>query len=194
MDGQHEPKCLYDFIEVILRNPKEKIISGTRYKNGDLFWQNPWKDRFLVNTIITGILNTLGLSITDAFCGLKAYNCEAINDLDLEIKGYEMPIEMWIKSLKKGYSILEKEVPVIYKDRNEVLKNSRESFLFRKGEERIEKYIQLIELLTNSPLKKNVKVFESIFSYYFNDLAEINKNNFKQIQESIFKKIKELEA
>jgi dolichol-phosphate mannosyltransferase len=194
MDGQHEPKCLYDFIDIILKNPKEKIISGTRYKNGDLFWQNPWKDRFLVNTIITGILNTLGLSITDAFCGLKAYDCEAINDLDLEIKGYEMPIEVWIKSLKKGYSIVEKEVPVIYKDRNEVVKNSKESFLFRKGDERIEKYIQIIESLMGTPLKTNINVFESIFSKYFKSLDDINKDNFRKIQESIFKQIKELEA
>jgi dolichol-phosphate mannosyltransferase len=194
MDGQHEPKCLYDFIELILKNPKEKIISGTRYKNGDLFWQNPWKDRFLVNTIITGILNTLGLSITDAFCGLKAYDSEAINDLDLEIKGYEMPIEVWIKSLKKGYSIVEKEVPVIYKDRNEVVKNSKESFLFRKGDERIEKYIQIIESLMGTPLKTNINVFESIFSKYFKSLDDINKDNFRKIQESIFKQIKELEA
>ncbi|MCJ7650029.1 MAG: glycosyltransferase family 2 protein, partial [Candidatus Lokiarchaeota archaeon] len=98
MDGQHEPKCLYKFIDQILKNPTEQIISGSRYKNADNYWQKPWKDRFLVNTIITGILNTLGLSITDAFCGLKAYECNAINDLELEIFGYEIPIEIWIKS------------------------------------------------------------------------------------------------
>ena len=181
-------------VKLAYANPKEQIISGSRYKNVDLFWQNPWKDRFLVNTIITGILNTLGLSITDAFCGLKAYDCEAINDLDLEIKGYEMPIEVWIKSLKKGYSIVEKEVPVIYKDRNEVVKNSKESFLFRKGDERIEKYIQIIESLMGTPLKTNINVFESIFSKYFKSLDDINKDNFRKIQESIFKQIKELEA
>ncbi|HEC36675.1 MAG TPA: glycosyltransferase family 2 protein, partial [bacterium] len=103
MDGQHEPKYLYKFIELILENPPEQIISGSRYKISDLFWQNPWKDRFLVNAIITGILNTVGLSITDAFCGLKAYECNAINDLELKINGYEIPIEIWIKSMKKGY-------------------------------------------------------------------------------------------
>ena len=194
MDGQHEPKCLYKFIELILTKPPEQIISGSRYKNSDLFWQNPWKDRFLVNTIITGILNTIGFSITDAFCGLKAYECNAINDLDLQINGYEIPIEIWIKSIKKGYKIVEVGVPVIYKDRNSVLKNAKDSFLFKKGEERIEKYIHLIESLLNRPLKTKISVFESIFSNYFNRVDDISKDNFKDIQKSIFTQIKELET
>jgi len=194
MDGQHEPKYLYKFIELILERPQEQIISGSRYKNSDHFWQNPWKDRFLVNTIITGVLNTIGFSITDAFCGLKAYECIAINDLELEITGYEIPIEIWIKSLKKEYNIIEKGVPVIYKDRDAVLKNAKDSFLFKKGEERIEKYIHLIELLTNTPLKTKLNVFKSIFSNYFNTVDDITKYNFKKIQESIFTQIRELES
>jgi len=192
MDGQHEPKCLYKFIDQILKNPTEQIISGSRYKNADNYWQKPWKDRFLVNTIITGILNTLGLSITDAFCGLKAYECNAINDLELEVFGYEIPIEIWIKSIKKGYNVFEKAVPVIYKDRDAVLKNAKESFLFKKGEERIEKYIHLIESILGTPLKIKINVFKTIFSNYFNSVDEINKYNFKKIQEEIFTQIGEL--
>ena len=194
MDGQHEPIYLYKFIELILENPPEKIISGSRYKNSDLFWQNPWKDRFLVNAIITGILNTVGFSITDAFCGLKAYECNAINDLELKINGYEIPIEIWIKSMKKGYKIAEKGVPLIYKDRDALLKNAKDSFLFKKGEERIEKYIHIIESLLNTPLKTNINVFKSIFSNYFNSVDDINKYNYKKIQEAIFTKIRELET
>ena len=194
MDGQHEPKCFYKFIELILEKPSEQIISGSRYKNSELFWQKPWKDRFLVNTIITGILNTIGLSITDAFCGLKAYECNAINDLELGINGYEIPIEIWIKAMKNGYVIVEKGVPVIYKDRDAILKNAKDSFLFKKGEERIEKYIQLIESLLNTPLKTNINVFKSIFSNYFNSVDDINKYNYKKIQEAIFTKIRELET
>ena len=194
MDGQHEPNYLYKFIDLILQKPTEQIISGSRYKNSEHSWQKPWKDRFLVNAIITGILNTIGFSITDAFCGLKAYECSAINDLDLEINGYEIPIEIWIKSMKKGYQIVEKGVPVIYKDRDAILKNARDSFLFKKGEERIEKYIQLMETLLNTPLKKGVNVYKSIFSNYFNSGDDINKYNFKKIQESIFTQIRELET
>ena len=194
MDGQHEPKYLYKFIELILENPPEQIISGSRYKISELFWQNPWKDRFLVNMIITGILNTVGLSITDAFCGLKVYECNAINDLELKINGYEIPIEIWIKSMKKGYKIAEKGVPLIYKDRDALLKNAKDSFLFKKGEERIEKYIHIIESLLNTPLKTNINVFKSIFSNYFNSIDDINKYNFKKIQESIFTQIRELET
>lgn len=194
MDGQHEPKCLYRFIEQILENSSEHIISGSRYKNSDFFWRNPWKDRFLVNAIITGILNTIGFSITDAFCGLKAYKCDAINDLELDVNGYEIPIEIWIKSMKKGYNIIEIAVPLIYKDRESILKNAKDSFLFQKGEERIEKYIHLIESLLNKPLKTNIDVYKSIFSNYFNSVEDIDKYNFKKIQKSIFARIRELES
>ena len=182
MDGQHKPECLYKFINLILEKPPYQIISGSRYKNSNHNWQKPWKDRFLVNAIITGILNTLGFSITDAFCGLKAYECNAITELDLEISGYEIPIEIWIKSMIKGYKIVEKGVPVIYKDRDAILKNAKESFLFKKGEERIEKYICLIESLLNKPQKTKINVFESIFSRYFNSVDDITKDNYKEIQ------------
>jgi hypothetical protein len=96
--------------------------------------------------------------------------------------------------MKNGYVIVEKEVPVIYKDRDAILKNAKDSFLVKKGEERIEKYIHLIESLLNIPLKSNISVFKSIFSNYFNSVDDINKYNFKKIQESIFTHIRELET
>ena len=105
-----------------------------------------------------------------------------------------MPIEIWIKSMKKGYKIVEMGVPVIYKSRNAVLKDAKNSFMFKKGEERIEKYIHLIESLLGTPLKTPINVFKSIFSNYFNSVEVIDKDNFKNIQESIFKEIRELET
>ena len=46
MDGQHEPSCINKFVNRVLEgNVKEHIISGSRYKDPALFWQNPWKDR-----------------------------------------------------------------------------------------------------------------------------------------------------
>ena len=96
--------------------------------------------------------------------------------------------------MKKGYKIVEKGVPVIYKDRDAVLKNAKDSFLFKKGEERIEKYIHLIELLSSNPLKTNVNIYKSIFSNYFNSVDDITKYNFKKIQESIITQIRELET
>jgi len=96
--------------------------------------------------------------------------------------------------MKNGYTFVEIGVPVIYKDRDSILKNAKDNFLFKKGEERIEKYIHLIESLLNTPLKTNINVFKSIFSNYFNSVDDINKYNFKKIQESIFTQIRELET
>ncbi|MCP4763284.1 MAG: glycosyltransferase family 2 protein [archaeon] len=197
MDGQHEPRCLYNFTDKILDEKKlPQIISGTRYKDSKQFRQNPWKDRFLVNTVISGILNKIGFSITDSFCGLKAYRVNYINDLELLVDGYEMPVELWIKAKEKGFSIIETPVSVIYKDRDEALRSDikkKDSFLFKKGEERIEKYIKLINSLLERPIKSDIEVFETIFSKYFNSVDHIDKSNFKEIQDAIFEEIKNLE-
>ncbi|MHA1727559.1 MAG: glycosyltransferase family 2 protein [Promethearchaeota archaeon] len=198
MDGQHEPKCLYRFIDQILQNEERiEIISGTRYKDPNLFRQNPWKDRFLVNTIITGILNCNGFSLTDTFCGMKAYWVNCINELELKINGYEMPLELWIIAQEKNFKIKELSIPVIYKDRDKIMKTYRKirkrSFLFKKGEERLEKYLEIIRSLKKTALKSENNCFINIFSQNFIDLDEINKNNFQEIQKSIFDQIREME-
>ncbi|MHA1793438.1 MAG: glycosyltransferase family 2 protein [Promethearchaeota archaeon] len=195
MDGQHEPKCLYKFLEQIMKGDNDAvIISGSRYLDSKLFWQNPWKDRFLVNTIITGILNTLGFSLTDGFCGMKAHLTEKISTLDLIHDGYEMPIEMLIKSRRAGFKIIELAVPVIYKCRDDIItKNTPDPLLFKKGEERIERYFDIISEFASKPLKNNVNVYQEMFTYYFNKTREINKQNYSIIQNEIFSTIKELE-
>jgi hypothetical protein len=195
LDGQHSPQCLNKFVDKVLDgNLENEIISGSRYLDPSMFWQNPWKDRFLVNMIITGVFKSMGLTITDAFCGMKLHNVQAVNSLDLKIMGYEMPVEMFMKSIKNGYSISEEAVPVIYKNRDEMLEKNREdNFLFQKGEERLEKYLLLINSMLDKPLKSGIIDFVNIFTDYFNNYEEITKDNFKLIQQSIFKKIEDLE-
>ena len=123
IDGQHESQFLSQFVDFILQSHEQyEIISGSRYKDAKLFWQQPWKDRFLVNTVITGVLNTFGFSFTDAFCGFKAYRVNALSKLKLTLDGYEMPIQLWMEAQKSNFHIIEKSVPVIYKDRDMILK------------------------------------------------------------------------
>lgn len=193
MDGQHAPKCIYKFMDKILENSSEDIISGSRYKSPVLFWHNPWKDRFLVNAIITGIFNTIGFSITDAFCGLKLHNVKKINTLDLELNGYEMPLEMLLKAKQKDFIISEMGVPVIYKNRDQILINrGNNGFLFRRGEERIEKYINVINNLLETPLRPDISDYVEIFNKFYNSVEEITEDNFEAIRNSIFTLIEEL--
>ena len=52
-----------------------------------------------VNQQITQLLNErLGLRLTDAFCGFKAYRVAALKDLRLTETGYAMPLELWVQA------------------------------------------------------------------------------------------------
>ncbi|MHA1681540.1 MAG: glycosyltransferase family 2 protein [Promethearchaeota archaeon] len=194
MDGQHEPKCLYRFLDKIHQEGKKNdIISGSRYLDPAMFLQNPWKDRFLVNMVITGILNSIGFSLTDSFCGMKAHYVERINELEILHDGYEMPIEMLLRSKDNCLLITEIAVPVIYKCRDTVIKKSTpDSLLFKKGEERIEKYLEIIKELHGDSLVIDNQRVKEVFTKYFNAIREINKENFAGIQKKIFAEISDL--
>lgn len=195
MDGQHEPTCLYKFIDAIVKGTTASMISGSRYLDPDLFWQNPWKDRFLVNTIVTGVFNAvMPASLTDAFCGMKAHDVASINAIDLTRDGYEMPVEMLYKTVDAGQAIIEVAVPVIYKNRDEVIKKSSpDSLLFKKGEERIEKYLTLLAGLRGGWFNAPLDAYTAIFERYFNETGLVTRDSFKTMQRQIFDEIASLE-
>ena len=58
----------------------------------------------------------LGLKVTDAFCGFKAYRASALAKLDPTDDGYAMPLQVWVQAVEHGLSIVEVPVPLIYLD------------------------------------------------------------------------------
>jgi hypothetical protein len=68
---------------------------------------------------VTGWVNdSLGLSITDAFCGFKAYRVAKLSDLDLTVPGYAIPLQFWVQHAAAGHVIKELPIKLIYKDPN----------------------------------------------------------------------------
>ena len=116
-DHQHEPAYIPNFYREISRDDAD-IISGSRYllkvNSGIL---PPPPERVAVNKIITKILNeNLGISLTDAFCGFKAYRMGAISRLKLTVRGYGLPLQLWIQAGRANLKIREIPVPLIYHD------------------------------------------------------------------------------
>ena len=113
-DGQHEPQRIPQFVD---RCDSVDIVSGSRYLRvfgGD---SEPPADRRRINREITEELNRrLGLSLTDGFCGFKAYRVEALKRLALHEAGYAMPIELWVQAVAAKLRIVELPVPLIYLD------------------------------------------------------------------------------
>jgi dolichol-phosphate mannosyltransferase len=73
----------------------------------------------MINRQITRQLHErLGLNLTDAFCGFKAYRTSALELLKIEDNGYAMPLELWAQAAMLGLNIIEIPVPRLYLDLN----------------------------------------------------------------------------
>jgi dolichol-phosphate mannosyltransferase len=95
------------------------IISGSRYLQRLPGNSLPPLDRRAVNQKVTDLLNEiLGLGITDAFCGFKAYRVSALRQLDITVPGYAMPLQLWVQAARLGLRVREVPVQLIYNDPN----------------------------------------------------------------------------
>ena len=113
-DGQHEPMRIPQFAAAC---QDVDIVSGSRYLREFSGDDAPPAERRWVNRIITEELNSrLGLTLTDAFCGFKAYRVSALRRLRLAEPGYAMPLELWVQAAHLGLRIKEIPVPLIYLD------------------------------------------------------------------------------
>lgn len=79
------------------------LCMGSRFKGGIRHGAMPWKNRYIGNPALTGILNLFFRSgVDDAHCGLRAIRREAYAELNLQSTGMEFASEMVIKaSLKR---------------------------------------------------------------------------------------------
>ncbi|MBN2474179.1 MAG: glycosyltransferase family 2 protein [Pirellulales bacterium] len=113
-DGQHEPQRIPRFIEACAQ---ADVVSGSRYLQRFRGDSRPPDDRRRINRLITEELNQrLGLRLTDAFCGFKAYRVPAVAQIELTETGYAMPLEFWGRAAELGLRIVELPVPLIYLD------------------------------------------------------------------------------
>jgi len=113
-DGQHEPCLIPQFIA---RTEAADIVSGSRYLQEFPGDSRPPEERRRINQRITQRLNRqLGLCLTDAFCGFKAYRVPLLARFSLTEMGYAMPLELWVQAVALGLKIVELPVPLIYLD------------------------------------------------------------------------------
>lgn len=113
-DGQHQPKRIPEFIAAAA---DADIVSGSRYLKSYQGDDAPPEERLLINRRITAELNRrLGLQLTDAFCGFKAYRTAALQQLQITDSGYAMPLQLWVQAVAAGLKIVEVAVPLIYLD------------------------------------------------------------------------------
>jgi len=137
-DGQHQPQLIPRFIETA---QGADVVSGSRYLRRFPGDSEPPAERRLINETITAELNRkLGLKLTDAFCGFKAYRTEALRKIHLTETGYAMPIEFWVQAARLGLRIVETAVPLIYLDESRSFGGAMD-----KAQTRLAVYRQVLE-------------------------------------------------
>ncbi len=115
-DEQHEPSCIPRFLAAAGHDDAD-VVSGTRYPDGyDVDGVAP-ADRRDINRRITDMINRrLGLGITDAFCGFKAYRVSTLRHFRITVPGYAMPMQFWVQLARAGLRVKELPVRLIYHD------------------------------------------------------------------------------
>jgi dolichol-phosphate mannosyltransferase len=137
-DGQHEPQRI---CQLVAACRDADMVSGSRYlSNRDKVGQAP-AERRQINSEITRELNQrLGLSLTDAFCGFKAYRVAALARLRITEPGYGMPLELWVQAVHHKLRIVELPVPLIYLDEERSFGGSLDD-----GRKRMEYYHRVLD-------------------------------------------------
>lgn len=114
-DGQHEPALIPALVDALTDDVD--IVSGSRYLREHAGDSAAPADRRRINMQITQELNCqLGLNLTDAFCGFKAYRVSTLRHFDITNTGYSMPLQIWVQAVSAGLRIREFPVPRVYLD------------------------------------------------------------------------------
>lgn len=75
------------------------LCMGSRFQGGIAPGAMPWKNRYIGNPVLTGVLNLFfRTGIDDAHCGLRAIRKDAYHALGLQGSGMEFASEMVIKA------------------------------------------------------------------------------------------------
>jgi dolichol-phosphate mannosyltransferase len=137
-DGQHTPQRICSLVAAC---KEADFASGSRYLCTKEVARQAPAERRQINTELTRELNErLGLSITDSFCGFKAYRVPALAKFAITELGYGMPIEVWVQAAYHRMRIVEVSVPLIYLDETRSFGGSLDD-----GRKRMEYYHRVLD-------------------------------------------------
>ena len=108
----------YDFTDGVAMIGKledgAELCMGSRFKGGISPGAMPWKNRYIGNPVLTGILNLFFRpGISDAHSGLRAIRKQSFLQLGLSGSGMEFASEMVIKAALKRLRIAETPVKLL---------------------------------------------------------------------------------
>jgi glycosyltransferase involved in cell wall biosynthesis len=115
-DGSHSPEQLHRLLDAIEEGADLAI--GSRYVDGGMVRNWPWRRVALSKIANTYSQLTLGLSVRDITAGYRAYRREVLETIDLDAidsKGYCFQIDLTWRTVGNGFLIV--EVPITITER-----------------------------------------------------------------------------
>ena len=126
-DGQHQPALIPDLAAALDEKGEGDgnggggwdVVSGSRYLAAFPGDSAAPEERRAINRLVTRFLNArlnpdLGVTLTDAFCGFKAYRVASLAKLAITDPGYAMPLQLWVQAAAAGLRTVEFAVPRVY--------------------------------------------------------------------------------
>jgi glycosyltransferase involved in cell wall biosynthesis len=106
-DGAHKPKEIPDLIQPLFNGVD--VVAGSRYLGGRM--NTTTRVHRIGNAMFNLIIMTLtGRQITDSQSGFRAFKKEVLQKINLQSMGYDIEVEMTVKSLKNGFVFQEKPI------------------------------------------------------------------------------------
>jgi glycosyltransferase involved in cell wall biosynthesis len=106
-DGQHDPSFIPRFIKAY-EEGRGALIIGSRAAE---FKEMSWLRRFWNRLGAAAVTKLTGTPLTDTQSGYRLITAKALQGLPLRAAGYEMELELLIKTCKRGHTVV--EIPVI---------------------------------------------------------------------------------
>lgn len=105
-DGSYDFRDSVAMVEQLAQGAD--LCMGSRFKAGIAPGAMPWKNRYIGNPVLTGVLNLFfRAGVSDAHCGLRALSKDCFERLELQGSGMEFASEMVVKAALKGEKIAE---------------------------------------------------------------------------------------
>jgi hypothetical protein len=105
-DGSYDFREAVPMVEALMAGAD--LCMGNRFKGGVAPGAMPWKNRYIGNPLLSGVLNLLfRTGASDAHCGLRALTKACFERLELTGAGMEFASEMVIKAALKRQVIAE---------------------------------------------------------------------------------------
>jgi glycosyltransferase involved in cell wall biosynthesis len=101
-DSQHDPALIPFLLKVFLSVQPDLLIASRASE----FYRMTWLRRFWNRLGVKAVARLCHADITDSQSGFRLIRTEILKEISLTTTGFEMELELLIKSCKKGFGVL----------------------------------------------------------------------------------------